>query len=200
MAIDKTVDSTQLNADLTSVANAIRTKGGTSASLDFPADFVTAIGAIPTGGGGPDLSSDTVTAGTLLEGITAHDASGSAITGTLTGEDLFEGTLQITAINPDTGITISRGLVSWNASTKKLRVSAKVLPPGGGVYTFKIPTSYTYIAFTYSSTKPLTFSDFSSSVTLANGGNPITIGNQQFYLIQVSGSASNTRSFTVSNA
>lgn len=52
MAVDKLVDSTQLNADLTSVANAIRTKGGTNASLAFPADFVSAIGAIPTGGGG----------------------------------------------------------------------------------------------------------------------------------------------------
>lgn len=51
MSIDKAVDSTQLDADLTSVANAIRTKGGTSASLAFPADFVSAIAAIPTGGG-----------------------------------------------------------------------------------------------------------------------------------------------------
>lgn len=39
-------------ADLTSVANAIRTKGGTSAQLAFPAGFVQAIDAIQTGGGG----------------------------------------------------------------------------------------------------------------------------------------------------
>lgn len=52
MAVDKLVDSTQLDADLTSVANAIRTKGGTSASLTFPAGFVSAVEAIPTGGGG----------------------------------------------------------------------------------------------------------------------------------------------------
>lgn len=52
MAVDKLVDSTQLDADLTSVANAIRTKGGTSASLAFPAGFVSAVEAIPTGGGG----------------------------------------------------------------------------------------------------------------------------------------------------
>jgi len=39
------------SADLTSVANAIRTKGGTSAQLSFPAGFVSAIGDIPTGGG-----------------------------------------------------------------------------------------------------------------------------------------------------
>lgn len=51
MSVDKLVDSTQLDADLTSVANAIRTKGGTSASLAFPAEFVSAIAAIPSGGG-----------------------------------------------------------------------------------------------------------------------------------------------------
>lgn len=49
MALDKLVDSTQLDADLTSVANAIRTKGGTSGSLAFPAGFVSAIGDIPSG-------------------------------------------------------------------------------------------------------------------------------------------------------
>lgn len=40
------------SADLTSVANAIRTKGGTSAQLSFPAGFVSAVQAIPAGGGG----------------------------------------------------------------------------------------------------------------------------------------------------
>jgi hypothetical protein len=49
MAVDKLVDSAQLNADLTSVANAIRTKGGTSWQLAFPAGFVQAIGDISGG-------------------------------------------------------------------------------------------------------------------------------------------------------
>lgn len=49
MAVDKLVDSTQLDADLTNVANAIRTKGGTSAQMAFPAGFVSAVNAIPTG-------------------------------------------------------------------------------------------------------------------------------------------------------
>ena len=57
MSVDKLVDSTQLDADLTSVANAIRTKGGTSASLAFPADFVSAIAAIPSGGGSDETGS-----------------------------------------------------------------------------------------------------------------------------------------------
>lgn len=51
MALDKLVDSTQLDTGLTSVANAIRAKGGTSAQLAFPAEFVQAIEAIETGGG-----------------------------------------------------------------------------------------------------------------------------------------------------
>lgn len=49
MAVDKLVDSAQLDADLTSVANAIRTKGGTSSQMAFPAGFVSAVQAIPTG-------------------------------------------------------------------------------------------------------------------------------------------------------
>lgn len=61
MSVDKLVDSTQLDADLTSVANAIRTKGGTSASLAFPAGFLTAIAAIPSGGGGVKAKKGTYT-------------------------------------------------------------------------------------------------------------------------------------------
>ena len=49
MAVDKLVDSAQLDADLEDIADAIRAKGGTSASLAFPNDFVSAVQAIPTG-------------------------------------------------------------------------------------------------------------------------------------------------------
>lgn len=75
MAVDKLVDSSQLDADLTSVANAIRTKGGTSASLAFPAGFVSAIEAIPSGGGGSILSG-SVTPTTDTDGMTI-DVGGS---------------------------------------------------------------------------------------------------------------------------
>ena len=51
MAVDKLVDSNELNSGLTAIANAIRAKGGTSAQLSFPTEFVSAINAIPTGGG-----------------------------------------------------------------------------------------------------------------------------------------------------
>lgn len=40
------------DTELTGIANAIRTKGGTSEQLVFPNGFTSAINAIPTGGGG----------------------------------------------------------------------------------------------------------------------------------------------------
>ena len=61
MSADKLVDSTQLDTDLTSVANAIRTKGGTTASLAFPAGFVSAINAISGGGSSPTLVTKNIT-------------------------------------------------------------------------------------------------------------------------------------------
>lgn len=70
MAIEY-VDSTQLDSDLTSVANAIRAKSGGSSQLAFPAGFVSEIQAIPSGTpertkwyrppDWPDLSSLTLT-------------------------------------------------------------------------------------------------------------------------------------------
>ena len=56
MAVDKLVDSTQLDTDLTSVANAIRAKGGTQGQLAFPSGFVTAIQNIPSVGGAGAIS------------------------------------------------------------------------------------------------------------------------------------------------
>lgn len=51
MALDKVVDSTALDAQLTSIADAIRSKGGTTDQLTL-AGMVDAINAIQTGGGG----------------------------------------------------------------------------------------------------------------------------------------------------
>ena len=62
MALDKAIDSAQLDANLTTIADAIRTKGGTSDALVFPAGFVSAVQAIQAGGGGtmPSASSKDV--------------------------------------------------------------------------------------------------------------------------------------------
>ena len=60
MAYDKAVDSAQLDANLTSVADAIRTKGGTDAQLAFPSGFVSAVQAIETGGGNAGIIAQDV--------------------------------------------------------------------------------------------------------------------------------------------
>lgn len=73
MAEDKLVDSTQLDADLTSVANAIRAKGGTSAQMAFPTGFVNAVNAIPTGGSPTGTKQITITEnGTTTEDVAAY--------------------------------------------------------------------------------------------------------------------------------
>ena len=51
MALDKVIDSAVLDAGLTSVADAIRAKGGTSEQMDFPGGFVSAVEGIQAGGG-----------------------------------------------------------------------------------------------------------------------------------------------------
>lgn len=63
------IDYLTTDQELTSIANAIRTKGGTSASLTYPAGFVSAIENLPSGGGiyqaktniTPTTSSQTIT-------------------------------------------------------------------------------------------------------------------------------------------
>lgn len=73
MALDKLVDSSQLDTDLTSVANAIRTKGGTSGQLAFPAGFVSAVQAIPTGVTPTGTKQISITAnGTTTEDVTNY--------------------------------------------------------------------------------------------------------------------------------
>ena len=55
MADYKVVDADKLDADLSSVADAIRTKGGTTEELQFPQGFVDGIGAIESGGGTEEI-------------------------------------------------------------------------------------------------------------------------------------------------
>lgn len=100
MAVDKLVDSTQLDADLTSVANAIRTKGGTSSQLAFPAGFVSAVQAIPTGGVTPT--------GTKQISITQN--------GTTTEDVTNYASAQITANVPNTYSAGDEGKVVSNGA------------------------------------------------------------------------------------
>lgn len=47
MALDKVVDSAELDAGLTKIADAIREKGGTTVDLKFPEEMETAVKELP---------------------------------------------------------------------------------------------------------------------------------------------------------
>lgn len=54
MAVDKEIDSTEFDSKLTTVADAIRTAGGTTATMSFPTGMVDAISSLSSGGGGTE--------------------------------------------------------------------------------------------------------------------------------------------------
>lgn len=51
MAVDRAIDSTEFDSKLTTVADAIRTAGGTTATMSFPTGMVDAISSLSSGGG-----------------------------------------------------------------------------------------------------------------------------------------------------
>lgn len=83
MAYDKVVDSASLDSKLTQVADAIRTKGNTSADLQFPSGFISAIQAIQTG---TELKIIvTVTSGATVTATKGSKVvSGTSVNGTCT--------------------------------------------------------------------------------------------------------------------
>lgn len=114
MAIDKAVDSAQLNADLTTVADAIRTKGGTDAQLAFPAGFVSAVQAIE---GAPDLNivvtavkNAAVTATKGTESVSGTAGSNGVCTLTVPSA----GTWTVTATSPSGGTASTTCVVGFD--------------------------------------------------------------------------------------
>lgn len=63
----KVVDADVLDADLQTVADAIKAKAGTEEALEFPSGFASAVESIETGGGGDTTIEDGLITGTLTE-------------------------------------------------------------------------------------------------------------------------------------
>ena len=107
MAYDKVVDSAALDSKLTQVADAIRTKGNTSADLQFPSGFISAIQAIQTGTELQIVVS--VTSGATVTATKGSlSVSGTSVNGTCTLTVPEAGTWSVTAtLNGQTSNTPS---------------------------------------------------------------------------------------------
>ena len=132
MAVDKLVDSSQLNSDLTSIANAIRAKSGGSGQLAFPSGFVSEIGNIPTGaartGSDVTVSDDTVTipAGLYGSQVVKQVAAGTEGTPVAT-----KGTVSNHTISVTPSVTNGKGFIQGGShSGTPVTVSASELVSG----------------------------------------------------------------------
>ena len=94
MATYKVVDAEQLNADMSSVADSIRTKGGTTDALAWPDGYKTAIDSIPAGSA-PSLQSKSVT----------YTANG---TNTITHDEGYDGLSRV-----DVTVNVASSGITW---------------------------------------------------------------------------------------
>lgn len=92
------------DTELTSVADAIRARGGTSASLAFPSGFVTAINNIPSGVTPSGISIDGLATNTQPSGAITLGSSVTSI-----GDNAFKSKTGITSVTGQNVITINTG-------------------------------------------------------------------------------------------
>ena len=146
-----------------------------------------------------NLAADTVTADTLLEGYTAHNANGTSITGTFSGESYLTASLIVTNNFQNNGFMLNVPL-KWNSATKKLAPGAYDLPPAGmGSNVVTIPmTTGINLVYINSSSIEINFTNLSSGVTVLNNGEKIQINSStSWYILQVRTSNASARSFTI---
>ena len=151
MAYDKVIDSAELDAELTSVADAIRTKSGTTGKLTFPDGFVSAVEEIQTESS-PKIQPLSITENGTYEapdGVDGYSpvtvnvaASGGSDDGS------FKDVIERTAVNP----TLPSDLTSIgeNAFYKFTNLALTSLPDGVtsiGAYAFRDCTKLTKLTF-----------------------------------------------------
>ena len=136
------------DTELTSIANAIRTKGGTSAPLVYPNGFVNAIGDIHDGG--TDLTSDD-------EGKVVVDNGGSYVLQAQTSINISSNGTYDTTTNNEVVVSVSGGgggsatLVSKTITENGTYNPADDQADGYSSVVVNVPTGsggYTHVYFT----------------------------------------------------
>ena len=126
------------DTELTNVANAIRSKGGTSASLVYPNGFVNAINDIDTG---VDLSGDTVTPSDVLSGVSFHDRNGTQQTGNMITHNVYDG---LDSTSTSDALSANQGKVLNSKMPKSVSFSG-TSDSGGNFILSNVPTTATII-------------------------------------------------------
>lgn len=125
------------DTELTSIANAIRTKGGTSGQLTYPSGFISAIENIPTGGG---TYSETLL---WTNPSLSSDFSGQSLNLDVSSYDFIK--IIFTAIS---------GAGSANYQTMMIKVSTlnQTYRPVIGAYSGELIATYRYFRYLYNTT------------------------------------------------
>lgn len=162
------------DTELTSVANAIRTKGGTSASIIYPTGFVTAIEAISSG---TDVSDTTATAGDVLSGKYFYTSSAVKTQGTIATKSSSDLTASGKTVTVPAGYYASQAtkdVATGSATTPATTATATV--------TISLNSSTGVITATASGTKSITptvsagyVSSGTAGTVTINGSNTQTI-------------------------
>lgn len=101
------------DTELTSIANAIRTKGGTGASLPFPDGFVSAVQNIPTGGGSTLISKSITENGTYnASSDNADGYSSVSVAVPILFEYVYTYTVQESWESDQTGSTMAKAVLN----------------------------------------------------------------------------------------
>ena len=211
MTIYLTTDS-----DLTSVANAIRTKGGTTASLVYPTGYVNAINAISGGGGGsvtPNLQQKSITPSETQQTVSADSGydglstvTVAAITATYVGSGIERKNSASLSVNGDT-VSVPAGYYASNASKAVAAGNAGTpIATKGTVnnHTITITPSVTNTTgYIIGSTKIGTAISVSANElvsgtkTITTNGNNIDVINYASVNVNISGDAPSLQSKTI---
>lgn len=175
--------------DLTKVANAIRSKGGTTAPLVYPDGFEAAILAITTG---TDTSDATGGAAQMLSGYTAYGAGGK-FTGSIQslGAQTFQPSTSDQTIPAGKYLSGAQKIAKMVLQEKVVTLSAEqqVLTPPAGVTGFSkvtVPAASPYKFYTDS----VTSSDGSTSLTIPAHGITTIKSISIYRALKISGTSS----------
>lgn len=112
------------DTELASVASAIRSKGGTSSPLVYPAGFVSAIEGISTG---TDVSDTTATAGDVLSGKYFYTSAGTKTQGSIASKSSSNLTVSGATVTAPAGYyssAASKSVASGSATTPATTITA----------------------------------------------------------------------------